>query len=79
MIRRKPSIILTIASAILFQATADDNSRQSEKATRVNKGRAKGFRLSHEHMESEETQREKEHNDVKVGLVDLKTNTVILS
>ena len=45
-----------------------ERDNRSEKATdtRAKQGKEKGFRLSSKPTESEETQREKEHKDVKV-------------
>ncbi|XP_028416756.1 uncharacterized protein LOC114540966 [Dendronephthya gigantea] len=43
----------------------DDRSRPAARTRAKSSGGAQGFRLSHNPMESEESQREKEHKDVK--------------
>ena len=43
-----------------------ERDNRSEKATDTRAKQGKGFRLSSKPTESEETQREKEHKDVKV-------------
>ena len=61
---------LTVAFVIFDQAMTENSGRErddrSKKGTRAKQSKEKGFRLSSKPTESEDTQREKEHKDVRV-------------
>ncbi|CAB4016702.1 Hypothetical predicted protein, partial [Paramuricea clavata] len=64
------NVVQPNTSAVLVKTLHEWGNRRQLKASRkrhvhANQGKTKDFRLSHKPMKFEETQREKEHQDIK--------------